>query len=192
MSKLVLASGSRYRSELLGRLGVSFEILPADIDETASDGESPQDLALRLAREKALEVQKRRPGMFVIGSDQVIFREGRVYQKPGGRERAIEQLMSLQGGEHLLATATVLLSPTGSVREDLCQYEMEMRRLNRLEVAAYVDEEEPFDCAGSYRIEAGGIRLFRSMRGEDFTAIVGLPLTRVQRMLEEAGYFGKG
>jgi septum formation protein len=187
---LVLASGSRYRQDLLARLGVLFEVIPAGIDETVVADEVPRSAVVRLSVEKAQAVAKIRPGAYVLGSDQMIVKQGRVYKKPEGRARAIEQLSSLQGGRHQLLTSIALICPNGHLHTDLTEFEMEMRSLVPSEIASYVDEEEPFDCAGSYRIEKGGIRLFRAMRGDDYTAIIGLPLTRVHALLEEVGFFG--
>ena len=189
MASLILASSSPYRRELLGRLGLDFFTEAADVDETRAAAESPRDLAIRLARAKADAVAARHPEAWVIGSDQVIALEDRVFSKPGSHEAAVAQLLELAGVEHQLITAVCVASPRG-MEESVTTFAMHLRELTRAEIEAYVREEEPLDCAGSYRIEAGGIRLFEHLRGDDFTAIIGLPLTAVGRLLRETGYPG--
>lgn len=189
MASLILASSSRYRRELLARLGLEFAAEAADVDESRAPGEAPRDLAVRLARAKAEAVAGQHPHAWVIGSDQVIALGDRVFSKPGTHARAVEQLVELSGAEHQLITAVCVASPRG-MKESVTTFAMQLRELTRAEVEAYVREEEPLDCAGSYRIEAGGIRLFEHLRGDDFTAIIGLPLTAVGRLLRETGYPG--
>jgi septum formation protein len=188
---LILASGSRYRRELLRRLGVEFEAISADVDESRRPGEAPLDLARRLASAKAEAVRREHPEAFVIGSDQIIALGDEVFTKPGSAERACGQLARLAGREHLLATAVCVVSPDGRVAESVTSFAMKMRELDEDQISRYVAEDEPLDCAGSYRIEAGGIRLFEYLRGDDYTAIVGLPLTRVRAHLEQLGFFGE-
>ncbi|MFP4596856.1 MAG: Maf family protein [Persicimonas sp.] len=189
MSEIVLASGSRYKQRLMRRLGLSFDICPADIDESAAPREAPEALAGRLARQKARRVAQVRPDTWIIGADQVIALGDKRFSKPGDELSARAQLAELSGRTHRLITAVALLSPAGEFFEDVVVFEMQMRTLADEEIAAYVAEDMPLDCAGSYKIEAGGIRLFRALRGDDYTAIVGLPLTRVRTLLERGGYF---
>ena len=189
---LVLASGSSYRKNLLRRLGVSFDVDAPDVDESRRDGETPARLAQRLARAKAEAVAERTPDAWVIGSDQVIALGKDVLSKPGTAERARAQLARLQGKEHQLMTAVCVIGPDGRRGESLTTYRMKMRTLDEREIAEYVAEDSPLDCAGSYRIESAGIGLFESLAGDDYTAIVGLPLTRVRAHLEELGYFDEG
>lgn len=189
MSELVLASGSPYKQRLMRRLGLSFDICPADIDESASAQETPEALAGRLARQKAQRVAQMRPNTWIIGADQVIALGQRRFSKPGDEQSAREQLAELSGQTHRLITAVALLTPAGDLLEDVVDYEMQMRTLDADEITDYVAEDKPLDCAGSYMIEAGGIRLFRALRGDDYTAIVGLPLTRVRTLLERGGFF---
>lgn len=172
----------------MARLGLSFRAEGADLDETPRSDESPRHTARRLAEEKAAVVADRRGG-YVIGADQTIALDGRRFHKPGTPERAVEQLTALSGGVHDLWCAVALVDPDGN-RFDACvHFEMAMRELAERDIRSYVSEETPVDCAGAYKIEAGGIRLFRSMEGDDYTAIVGLPLTRVWKLLELADYF---
>lgn len=187
-NRLVLASGSRYRRELLDRLHLPYEVIPADVDESRREGEAPADLVVRLARWKAEAVRAMCPDAWVIGSDQVIALGDEVFHKPGSRASAQSQLARLAGKTHDLLTAVCVASP-GGLEVSTVTFEMKMRPLSDAEIRDYVATDEPLDCAGSYRIEAAGIRLFEYLRGDDYTAIVGLPLTRVWRHLDESGYF---
>ena len=187
--RLILASGSRYKRELLSRLDLDFEAIDADIDESARAGERPEELARRLAWEKASALALDHPEAYILGADQVVSLEDRQLHKPGGHEAACAQLAQLQGREHDLRCAVALRSPEGARHEALVRYVMQMRSLSSADISRYVDRDEPYDCAGSYRLEAGGIQLFRAMRGDDHTAIIGLALTRVWALLERAGYF---
>lgn len=187
--RLILATASRYKRSLLERLALEFEADAADIDETPQPGEAPDALARRLARAKARAVHTRHPEAFVLGADQVIALGDELLSKPGTPEGARAQLRRLSGRTHRLIATVALATPDGRLLDDTTVFEMVMRPLSDAEIAAYVDDEMPVDCAGAYKIEAGGIRLFRAMRGDDFTAIIGLPLTRVHHLLEEAGYF---
>lgn len=184
---LVLASGSAYRRKLLLRLGHEFVVVSPDVDESRRSGEAPRELATRLARAKAEAVAAVHPDDFVIGSDQVIALGDEVFHKPGSAPAAMDQLERLSGQTHELITAVCVISPGGRA-EDVMVHEMTMRRLAASEITAYVYEDEPYDCAGSYKIEEGGVRLFDRMRGDDHTSIVGLPLTIVRRLLDELGF----
>lgn len=186
---LILASGSSYKREILARLGLPFEGIAAKIDESALPGESPADTARRLARQKAQVVAQAHPGSWVLGGDQIIALGSRRFSKPQTPERARQQLAALSAQTHQLLTAVALVTPAGEVSDDLAEYQMEMRALTSAQIAQYIAEDQPLDCAGSYKIEAGGIRLFHAMRGDDYTAIIGLPLTRVHTLLERAGFF---
>jgi len=184
---LVLASGSAYRRKLLLRLGHEFVVASPDVDETPLPGETPRELATRLARRKAEAVAANHPDDFVIGSDQVIALGDRVFHKPGSAPAARQQLAELSGKTHQLITAVCVISPGGDA-EDVMVHEMRMRQLGEAEITGYVYEDEPYDCAGSYKIESGGIRLFEYMRGDDHTSIIGLPLTMVRRLLDTLGF----
>lgn len=186
---LILASGSRYRRELLLRLGLDFDTISADVDESRRNQEAPDALATRLAAAKADVVARQHPDAFVIGSDQVIAVDDEILSKPGTVERARAQLALLAGRRHRLLTAVCIVAPDASRAESIVEYEMKLRELTAREIEEYVEVDEPLDCAGSYRIEAGGIALFEYLRGDDYTAIIGLPLTAVRRHLDELGFF---
>lgn len=187
MHALILATQSRYKSELMSRLGIEFEIHAAEVDESRHWDEPPEQMALRLAEQKARKVASFRPDAYVLGADQVAFFDATVLGKPGTRERAIEQLLLLQGRAHTLMSAIALAYPDGHVVSSFAKTTMEMRSLNRSQIEAYVDRDSPLDCAGSYKVEAAGIRLFHRMPGDDYTNIIGLPLTRVVDLLTDAG-----
>ena len=184
---LILASGSRYRRELLDRLGLQYEAVPADIDESARPGETPVQTSVRLAREKALFVASSHPGAVVIGSDQVADLGGRKLGKPGSRDRAIAQLTEMQGREIVFFSAVAVVSADGSVEEKLSATTVRMRPLSRETIEAYVDREKPFDCAGSAKIEKLGIALMESVTSDDPTSLIGLPLMMLTGMLARAG-----
>jgi len=186
---LLLASSSPYRRGLLERLGVRFECARPDVDEGAlSRGmRDPDAIARRLARAKAEAVGRERPHALVIGADQLVDLDGTVLGKPGSADAARAQLARLAGREHRLITAVCLLAPAAAPREALDVHRMQMRALSDLEIARYVEHDEPLDCAGSYKVEALGVSLFESISGGDFTAIEGLPLMAVGALLREAG-----
>ena len=186
---LILASGSRYKRELMARLSLPFTTHSPDIDETPLPGESASATALRLAAQKARAIAALHPEAYVIGCDQVIALDDTLLHKPGDEERARAQLRRLQGREHALLCAVALCSPRGGEPlTALAQVTMVMRPLDEAQIAAYVARDMPLDCAGAYKLEEAGVRLFSRMQGDDYTAIVGLPLTRVMDLLEQAGY----
>lgn len=187
MHKLILASGSSFKQELLARLDLPFEAINADIDERAYHDEDLVALAQTLACAKAQALRQAHPDAAILGCDQVIGLDGQALHKPGNHDKACAQLMRLQGRTHDLICAIALSMPTGHVSQAHVHYRMHMRALTPQQIDRYVRQDEPFWCAGSYKIEARGVRLFHKMEGDDYTAIVGLPLTRVMDVLEEAG-----
>lgn len=184
---LILATGSPYKRRLMRRLNVEFTSRAPEIDEKRLDGESPDEMARRLALEKAKAIAGDSSGGWILAGDQVVACDGRIFDKPTTRRRAIDQLRRLQGTTHRLITQVALCGPDKSVTSDGVVYEMVVRPLSDEQIRRYVDEDRPLDCAGSYKIEAAGIRLFEATRGDDPTAIEGLPLTRVWTLLLEAG-----
>lgn len=186
---LILASTSKYRAELLERLGVPFRSIAPDIDEHAARRPewSPQQLATELARLKADAVAQRYPEDVIIGSDQVAECHGEVLGKPGSRQRAIAQLQQLSGRVHTLWTAVAIISPAG-ITAHLDRTQLQMRRLASEELTRYIDADQPLDCAGSYKIESRGIILFDQITTEDHTAITGLPLMFVTTALRNCGF----
>lgn len=186
MPPLVLASTSRYRAQLLARLGLPFDTARPEVDEQPMPGESPATLALRLAAAKAAAVAASRPGALVLGSDQVASCDGRILGKPGTREAAIAQLQRMSGREAVFLTA-VALARDGQVEQALDTTTVRFRGLSSDEIVRYVDAESPLDCAGSFKSEGLGIVLFESVESRDPTALVGLPLIATARLLRAQG-----
>ena len=184
---LILATQSPYKRELLERLGIEFRTAAANVNEQHWPGESPLTLASRLAEKKARVVSEQNPGAFVLGSDQVIFVDDKIYGKPGSVSAAVAQLDELQGKTHTLLTTLALVYPDGRLDTEAVYTFMTMRSFSTAELSAYVEQDQPVDCAGAYKVEAHGVRLFSKMDGDDYTNIIGLPLTRVVDLFERAG-----
>lgn len=187
---LVLASTSPYRAELLQRLGLHFEALAPLCDEEALKvlGEDPAQMALRLAHAKAMSLRSARADAFILGGDQLVDFEGQVLGKPGNVDKAVAQLMHMQGKTHRLLTAFALVCPNGDVVTHLDTHSLTLRSLSEPEIRRYVARDRPLDCAGSYKIEAGGIALCARIEGADFSAIMGLPLIALSDSLRARGF----
>ncbi len=187
--ELILASGSRYRAELLERLQLPFSIRIPGIDEKPAPEEAPAALAQRLAREKARAVAVTSPTAVVIGSDQVATCDGAVVGKPGTAERAVEQLLRFSGRDVRFETAVALQClESGFLREVTVPTDVAFRTFGREEAIRYVELDRPLDCAGGFRAEAAGVVLMRHLRSDDPTAIVGLPLIALTGLLRQAGF----
>jgi len=184
---LLLASTSRYRRELLARLGVPFEALAPGTDETPRAGEAPAALARRLASAKAQDVAARHPDRWVLGSDQVPAFDGRVLGKPGGRGEGLAQLLACSGKAVVFYTAAALVAD-GKLYEHLDTTTVRFRPLTADEAGRYLDAEPAYDCAGTFKVEGLGISLFEAVESTDPTALIGLPLIGVRRLLAQAGY----
>ena len=186
--KLVLASTSAYRRMLLERFELPFETARPDVDETPLPGEAPPATADRLAAHKARAVAERFPDALVIGSDQVAYLGAEVFGKPGTAERAVAQLRRMSGQTVIFHTARALFNTrTGQTRHDGVPTRVRFRALSEAEIVRYVAKERPLDCAGSAKSEALGITLLESLSGDDPTALVGLPLIALARMLRAEG-----
>ncbi len=186
---LILASTSKYRGELLSQLGWAFEAVAPGVDEDKlkDKGLSPSELATTLSKFKAEAVFARRQDSCVIGSDQVCSMKGKIFGKPGTPERAAEQLSQMQGKSHELLTAVTVIHP-GGAETFLNRTVLHMRALNLKEIHAYVARDLPLDCAGSYKLESAGIKLFENIEMSDHTAIIGLPLIELSTTLLKLGY----
>ncbi len=187
--KLVLASTSVYRRELLARLGIPFRWVAPRFDEAAlsRDGKTPRAIAEALAEGKAASIAVTERDATVIGCDQLVALEGRILGKPGSLDRAVEQLQALAGRTHELITALVVLHGAQSFRHTNVT-RLRMRPLTDQEIARYVEHDRPVDCAGSYKLEQRGIVLFESVDTEDQSAITGLPLIRLTSILRALGH----
>lgn len=187
--RLVLGSTSRYRAELLRRLTTDFEQRAPGTDESALAGEAPAARALRLAIAKAEAAASGLHDALVIGSDQVAELDGQVLDKPGTAERAHAQLTACSGHEVHFHTALCLLDtrhgPRYTYIDHTCVY---FRELDSAEITRYIEREQPLDCAGSFKCEGLGISLFESIDNRDPSALIGLPLIALARLLREAGF----
>jgi septum formation protein len=185
---LVLASTSRYRRELLSRLGLPFDVMAPEVDEQPQPGEAPAALAWRLAAAKAQAVARQRPGAVVIGSDQVAELDGQALGKPGTHERAVQQLRSMRGRQVMFHTAVaVVRADTGFERTVVASVRVVFRALSDREIENYLRKEQPYDCAGSAKSEGLGIALLATIESDDPTALIGLPLIRTSELLRQAG-----
>lgn len=186
---IILASGSRYRRELLERLGLPFHAWAPDVDEQPRPAEPPRETAARLARAKAVAAGKRYPTAWVIGSDQVADLDGEPVGKPGTMENAREQLRRLSGHSVLFHTALCVSHDRLQRRhERLVTTEVAFRRLTDAEIDRYLDREHALDCAGSAKSEGLGISLLARLGGDDPTALVGLPLIALAAILRAEGF----
>ena len=181
---LVLASSSVYRSELLKRLQLPFEIAPPNVDETPLPDESARATSVRLAQEKARAVVSHYPDALIIGSDQVALLEGQQLGKPLTHDNAVKQLRAMRGKTTCFYTALTLLnSNTGKMQTEVAENLVTLRNLSDAEIEGYLLKEQPYHCAGSAKVEGLGIALISKMTGDDPNALIGLPLILLIEML---------
>ena len=187
--RLVLASTSQYRRQLLERLGIRFTVAAPNVDETPLPGEGPVDLVARLARAKAEAVAHRHRDSVVIGSDQVALFGREIIGKPGNPERCIEQLKSFSGQRLAFHTAVHLVhSDSGANEGHLDVTTVQFRKLTDEEIQRYVARERPVSSAGAFKVEALGISLFERIESQDPTALIGLPLIWLSAAMRRAGF----
>lgn len=187
-SRLILASTSIYRRDLLARLRLPFDTARPEVDEHPLRDETPLALAERLAIAKAGVIARREPGAFVIGSDQVAELEGQPLGKPGNRDGAIAQLGAMSGRNVRFLTAVCVQREGDAAKVAIDTTTVRFRSLSLAEIERYVDAEQPFDCAGSFKSEGLGITLFDAIESTDPTALIGLPLIATALLLREAGF----
>jgi len=186
--RLVLASTSPYRRELLARLGVPFEVAAPDTDETRQPGESAEALVRRLAEAKARAVAARFPDALIIGSDQVAVLGNSILGKPGTHERAVEQLAAAAGNAVTFFTGLCLFNAaSGRAQVDVIPFRVHFRPLTMNQIENYLRREQPYNCAGSFKSEGLGISLFTRLEGDDPNALIGLPQIRLIDMLAAEG-----
>jgi MAF protein len=184
---IILASTSPFRLELLGRLNLPFETVAPDVDESRRENETAEALVRRLSESKARAIGASHPGL-IIGSDQVATVDGEILGKPGTHARAMEQLRRLSGRSVLFLTGLCLLnSVTDEVQLDVIPFRVQFRELDDARIDRYLQHDQPYNCAGSFKSEGLGITLFERMEGDDPTALIGLPLIRLTGMLTRAG-----
>ena len=188
MLPLLLASSSPYRRELLERLRLPFVCASPDIDESHRPQEPATELVKRLAQEKAMALATRFPDHLIIGSDQVAVLGQQILGKPHTFERALEQLKASSGKSVSFLTGLALYnSRTGQCQIDCVAFTVHMRELDEERISRYLRTEQPYDCAGSFKAEGLGVRLFQSTEGPDATSLIGLPLIRLVDMLTAEG-----
>ncbi|MFK3725521.1 Maf family protein [Pseudomonas monteilii] len=188
MLPLLLASSSTYRRDLLQRLHLPFDWASPDIDEGRLGDEPAEALVRRLAAAKARALAATHPAHLIIGSDQVAVLGERILGKPHTFERAREQLLAASGRAVTFLTGVALLnSATGQCQIDCVPFTVTLRELDSAQVERYLQAEQPYDCAGSFKAEGLGVSLFRDTQGSDATSLIGLPLIRLVQMLEKEG-----
>jgi septum formation protein len=186
--EIILASTSPYRKELLEKLSLEFMTVAPAVDEEAYKQGSlnPKELATTLATAKAQSVSQQYPHALIIGSDQVVEKDNRIFSKPRTLEKAMDQLTELSGTTHSIITAVSIIQ--GEKVINFCDVTiLHMRQLSKEIIKNYLRNDIPFDCAGSYKLESKGISLFHKIESEDFTAVTGLPLIALGNHLRELG-----
>ncbi len=188
LPNIILASTSPYRRQLLERLGLPFEQRAPDCDEDAlkTAGLAPRELAETLGRLKAESIAQTEPNAVVIGSDQLAHCDGRILGKPGNAEKAVNQLEFLAGRTHQLITA-VTVCYQGAMHQHTDITTLSMRTLTREQLTRYVAADQPYNCAGAYKLECQGIGLFETIASDDHSAITGLPLLALTTLLSKCG-----
>lgn len=187
--KILLASASRYRQGLLNRFLDDYETVTPGIDESPQPGEDPETLAARLARKKAETVSSSIRDSLIIGADQLAVLEGSVLGKPGDHQKAAEQLLAAAGKAVTFLTAVCVLDPVTLGRhEHIDRTTVRFRQFDRRLADAYLRHDEPYDCAGSFKIEGAGFVLFESVTTDDPTALIGLPMIWLAGTLKKLGY----
>jgi septum formation protein len=188
MIRLLLASSSPYRRQLLKKLQLDFDWDRPDIDETPKLGEPPEALVLRLASTKAQALASKYPQHLIIGSDQVAAFNQHIIGKPGNHEKAFTQLKTFSGNKVIFYTGLCLFNPqTKDCHTHLETYQVHFRHLSDSQIENYLQRETPYDCAGSFKSEGLGISLFQSMEGRDPNSLIGLPLMALVDLLEKEG-----
>lgn len=187
-TELILASTSRYRKALLEKLGLPFECVAPEVDESPLPGESAEALVVRLAHAKANAIADRFDQGLIIGSDQVCVCDGQTLGKPGTVEKAVAQLMAAQGRSVTFYTGLCVLDAASGRTEQLVEpFTVHFRTLDEAALRRYVEAELPLDCAGSFKCEGMGIVLFKGLEGRDPNALIGLPLIGLIELLERHG-----
>lgn len=188
MSRLLLASSSPYRRAILDKLNLDYECASPDIDESQNENESPFNYVSRLAEAKAHALSTQYPDSLIIGSDQCAIINDRIIGKPGNFDNACEQLQSASGQSVTFLTAICLLN-TATNNTQICvePFHVHFRQLTQEMIENYLNIEQPYNCAGSFKSEGMGIALFDRLEGDDPNTLIGLPLIRLIRMLESEG-----
>jgi MAF protein len=188
MPSLILASSSIYRRQLLAKLGLAFDYISPNIDESPNSKESPQALVERLAQQKALAIAKDHPKHLIIGSDQVACLEQVILTKPGNFENAYRQLKHCSGKTVNFYTGLSLINSVNGNKQTATEtFTVTFRQLSDTDIKNYLHREQPYDCAGSFKVEGLGICLFEKLSGNDPNSLIGLPLIKLIDMLHNEG-----
>ena len=188
MKNIVLASSSKYRQAILSKLQLKFTSVAPDVDESEITGESPQDLVVRLAEKKAKAVAHNFPKSLIIGSDQVAVIGNQILTKPGSFDVAKQQLTIASGKSVIFFTGLCLYNAiTKRAQVDCVPFKVHFRNLNEQQIVNYLQAEEPYDSAGSFKSEGFGISLFKKLEGDDPNTLIGLPLIRLIEMFSNEG-----
>ncbi len=188
-SSIVLASSSSYRRGLLDRFLDDYETVSPNVDETDDGTEPPESFAARLAREKAEAVSSTHHDALIIGADQIAVLDGQVLGKPGEHQKAVEQLLAASGKALQFLTAVCVLDPVGRTRhEHIDRTIVRFRQFDLRLVETYLHHDQPYDCAGSFKVEGAGFVLFESVQTDDPTALIGLPMIWLAATLRKLGY----
>ncbi len=186
--KIILASSSRYRKELLQRLDIAFKTVNPDVDERYFQDELISDYVLRLAKTKAESIVSKNDNSLIIAADQALQCDKKILGKPGNYNKAKEQLIFMSNRSLTFYTGLCLINTeTKTTEEDVVSFHVEFRNLSESEIKNYLVKEKPYDCAGSFKSEKLGISLLKKMNGDDPTALIGLPLIRLCKMLRNQG-----
>jgi MAF protein len=188
MQQLVLGSSSPFRRALLEKIGLEFETASPDIDESSIQGETAEQLVFRLSQLKAAEIAKSHPEALIIGSDQVAVLDNTILGKPGNHDKAVEQLRNASGKQvHFLTGLTLLNAKTGHQQTCVEPFTVYFKSLSIKQIEYYLNQEQPYQCAGSFKSEGFGISLFSKLEGDDPNSLIGLPLIKLIEMLMVEG-----
>ncbi|RKZ82722.1 MAG: septum formation inhibitor Maf [Gammaproteobacteria bacterium] len=188
MQQLILGSSSPFRAELLAKLGLPFTTASPDIDESPLENEQAEQLVKRLSEQKARAIGQHYTNALIIGSDQVAILDGQILGKPDNHINAVKQLTTASGKTVLFLTGLALLnSKTGQIQSLVEPFEVSFKTLSVAQIEFYLQQEQPYQCAGSFKSEGFGISLFYKLRGDDPNSLIGLPLIRLIELLKAEG-----
>jgi MAF protein len=186
--KIILASSSPYRKELLKRLDITFTTVSPEVNERYFQDELISDYVLRLAKTKAESIVSKNDNSLIIAADQALQCDKKILGKPGNYNKAKEQLIFMSNRSLTFYTGLCLINTeTKIIEEDVVSFRVDFRKLTESEIKNYLVKEKPYDCAGSFKSEKLGISLLKKMNGDDPTALIGLPLIRLCKMLRNQG-----
>lgn len=188
MQQLILGSSSPFRAEIMAKLGLDFITASPDIDESPLDNELAEQLVQRLSEKKARKIAETFPDALIIGSDQVAVLDGKILGKPGNHDNALKQLSAASGKTvHFLTGLALFNSKTSEMYSLVEPFEVSFKTLTTAQIEFYLQQEEPYQCAGSFKSEGFGISLFSKLNGDDPNSLIGLPLIRLITLLEKQG-----